>query len=136
MVGTRVASDYFMLELVFSEASGVGPITLGPMPAFRIEGPVIRESRGAPVRARHANHLWELDGRKFFRIDCSGPLTVSFEDERGQAGDTFGSYQHFSTADGIAYVDRIHFASYAEPTGLWFCKIAGGSWPVMVVQAA
>lgn len=125
-----------MLELIFSQTSGSEPTAaVGPLPAFRIEGALIRASREAPVLARHADHHWEMNGRKFFRIDCSGPLIVEFQDVDARVVKKFGPFRHFSAADGIAYVDRNHFASYSEASGLWFCKIAEGSWPVMVIEA-
>jgi hypothetical protein len=125
-----------MLELVFSQTAGTEPTrSVGPVPSFRIERALLRMSGDAPVIARHADHSWEMNGQKFFRIDCSGPLTVEFHDREGRAVKKFGSFRHFSTADGIAYVDRNHFASYAETTGLWFCRIAEGSWPIMVIEA-
>ena len=125
-----------MLELLFSQTAGTEPTeSVGPVPSFRIEGANVRLSPGGPVLARHADHLWEMNGRKFFRIDCAGPLTVEFHDHERRVVKKFGPFRHFSAADGIGYVDRNHFASYAENTGLWYCKIAGGSWPVMVIEA-
>jgi hypothetical protein len=135
--GTALARwRYAMLELVFSQTAGSEPTkSVGPVPSFRIEGGLIRLSRDAAVTARHADHSWELNDRKYFRMDCTGPLTVEFWDAEGRPVKKFGPFHHFSAADGIAYIDRNHFASYAESTGLWFCRIAGGSWPVMVIEA-
>ena len=124
-----------MIHLVFAQTAGADPLKVGPFPAFRVEGELLRQSSGSPTIARHSNHLWEVEGRQFFRLDCPGPLNVQFENASGETSRSFGPFQHFSMADGIAYVDRNFFASLAETTGHWYCADIG-DWPIMTVSAA
>lgn len=127
-----------MLQPVFSQSAGGDPFTGEPLAELRFEGPALLNAPGGREIARHGNHFWEFESThtRYFRLDCGGPLLVTFEDEQGQPVVTLGPYEHFSTADGIAYANRLHFASYAENTGMWFCREAGGSWRVMVVRPA
>jgi hypothetical protein len=126
-----------MLKLVFTAATAGKPVVdLGPMPAFRIEGELMRNDRGEPI-ARHTQHHWETGGGKYFRIDVPGPVTVRFFDlDGGRKSDIFGPFEHFSCADGIAYADREVFASLTEAAGHWHCTGLAEDWPAFEISAA
>jgi hypothetical protein len=45
-----------------------------------MEGSVIRETAGGRVLARHADHRWQVDGTKYFRLDCADLVSIQMED--------------------------------------------------------
>src|SRR5919109_2509388 len=114
-----------MLKLVFAEV-GPGPtLELGPFPAIRIDGEVLRAERGGSPLARHRDHSWTVQGRNFFRLDCEAPVRLHFENEKGERSATYGPFFHFSCADGIAYGDGTIYGNVDLETNRWYGHIDG-----------
>lgn len=117
-----------MFKLDFGDTAGQPGIHVGPSSSFLIEHDLLREGPEGAVIARHRDHHWEMeDGRKFFRLDVAGPVRLRFEKE-GRPPQHFGPFEHYSMADGIAYVDRRFFASFSEKSGLWHCVELQEDW--------
>ena len=124
-----------MLTLVFAHTDGKPGLSLGPYRGFRVEGQNLLERAGDAALARHRNHQWEHEGKTYFRLDVEGPVRLRLENE-GVKSRWFGPFQHYSMADGMAYTDRLFFASLAETTGLWYCIELAEDWPVIEVMPA
>ena len=125
-----------MLKLVFAEA-GPGPtLELGPFPSVRINGEAMRARPGGPILARHRAHVWEVEGRTFFRVDCACPVRLHLEDEHGKCSPESDPYMHFSFADGIAYGDGAIYANLDLETKHWYCHRDGRHWRELVVKSA
>jgi hypothetical protein len=92
-----------LLTLVFRD-SDPETVSKGPLPGFRIDGEQVTDGHGR-LLARHAEHCWQVDGRKFLRLDCADAVSVRFE--RGAAAsERYGPFTHFSSTDGICYADH------------------------------
>jgi hypothetical protein len=108
-----------MLYLVFGHTAEEAPLRMGPLPSFRVRGPAILDHTGALV-ARHNGHRWEVKERRFYRVDCTGPVVVKLEvqTERTDAA-ARGPFEHFSLVNGTAYASREVFAHYNEQDAAW-----------------
>ena len=125
-----------MLNLEFAE-SGPAPATrCGPFAELRADAEILRAGQGGPVIARHQDHSWFVGARRFFRIDCDGPVRVHFEDADGERSAPFGPFFHFSSADGIAYGDGEIVAHIDVDACLWHCHRDHSQWKEMVVTPA
>src|SRR5918995_3938034 len=99
-----------MLILVFTpRASTEIPVQIGPVAGVRIEGNTMHDAHSGAVLAECEEHHWVFEGKKFYRADCAGPVTVSLEGYEAVPA-RFGPFRHFSLIDGMAYVDRAVFA--------------------------
>jgi hypothetical protein len=125
-----------MLKLVFAEA-GPGPtLELEPLPSVRIAGEAMKAEPGGRVLARHRDHSWIVEGRKFFRVDCACPVRLHLENGKGDASPRTEPFMHFSFADGIAYGDGAIFATIDLETRRWFCHKDQHHWRELVVTSA
>ena len=121
-----------MFKVAFALA-GPGPrLELGPYPEVRMEREVMRAGPGGPEIARHRDHLWHANGKKFFRVDIEALVRVHFEDGEKRS-ENLGSFAHFSCADGIAYGDGKDLAHIDPHSGLWHCRRDGSGWKDLVV---
>ena len=109
---------------------------LGTYRTLRLEGEVLRESPGAPPIARHHAQRWVLGGEEFLRLDCGGPVTVTFFDGPVQESKRFGPYKHFSSVDGIAYADYHVFCHLDTQTQRWFLRADESEWACVLIQDA
>ena len=105
-----------MLYLIFGHTAAEAPLRMGPLPNFRVRGPAILDHTGAVI-ARHTGHRWEVKGRPFYRVDCTGPVVVKLEVQTDAA--TRGPFEHFSLVNGTAYASREVFAHYSEQDAAW-----------------
>jgi len=121
-----------LINLVF-RASTPESISKGPVACFRIDREAVSDGQGVPL-ARHADRSWEVDGRKFLRLDCADAVTVQFERATGCSA-VYGPFTHFSSTDGICYADHEVFAHYDEDTACWFSHHDRDYWPALVVRA-
>jgi hypothetical protein len=124
------------LQLLFRD---IAPETIsrGPYTSFRIEGVgLIRPDLGGPVIAEHRDQAWLVNGGKYYRLDCEGPVTVRFEGGSEDDASTYGPYEHFSCVGGAAYVDRAIFGHIETQTGRWHCLRDGRDWAALVVARA
>jgi hypothetical protein len=92
---------------------------LDTRPKIRVRGPAILDHTGALI-ARHNGHRWEVKERRFYRVDCTGPVVVKLEvqTERTDAA-ARGPFEHFSLVNGTAYASREVFAHYNEQDAAW-----------------
>ena len=110
-------------------------VSLGPYPALRFEGALLRTAEGAML-ARLEKHHWHVQGVPYLRLDCEGPLTIAFVDEAGALSRQLGPYAHFSSVNGIAYRDHEVFCHFDPPTNRWHARTEQREWPVLVVADA
>jgi hypothetical protein len=108
--------------------------TLGVFKALRFDGEVLRESRDGPPLARHRGHRWQVRGEDYLRLDCEGPLVVTFLDGPRDKSKTFGPYAHFSSVDGIAYADHHVFCDLDTQTQKWFLRVEQTEWASLLLK--
>jgi hypothetical protein len=85
-----------MLIVVFTpRASADIPVQIGPMAGVRIEGDKMCDAHSGAVLAECEDHHWIFEGKKFYRADCAGPVTVILEGCEA-IPNRFGSFRHFS----------------------------------------
>jgi hypothetical protein len=125
---------WFML--VTFKKREAGTLQLGPFTALRFEGAELRAGAGGQTIARHENHHWQARGEAFLRLDCEGPLTITFVDSAGRASRQFGPYAHFSVVDGIAYRDHEVFCHLDQQTNRWYVPAERREWTALLVQDA
>lgn len=109
------------------------PWTLGPLKQLWIDGALLRENPEEPVLARHVHHQWEVEGRSYYRLDCTARVNIKFAGGEETPSREFGPFNRFSAVDGIAYTDDKVFAVLDEKVHSWLCYDAGKRWPIMVV---
>ena len=121
-----------MLTLVFTpRASAEIPHSVGPVPGVRIEGNTLREAHSGAVLAECDDRHWVFDGKKFYRADCTGPVTVNVEGCEATPKH-FGPFQHFSLSDGMAYVDRTVFAQL-NSSNKWYVERVKTNCPTLLL---
>jgi hypothetical protein len=121
-----------MLSLVFTpRASADIPVTVGPVRGVRIEGNTLRDADSGAVLAECHGHHWIFDGKPFYRADCSGPVSVHVEGCE-TASKRFGSFDHFSLSDGMAYVDRAVFARL-NSSNKWYIERVDTECPALLL---
>jgi hypothetical protein len=121
-----------MLILIFTPRDSADiPVQLGPVPGVRIEGNTLRHAQSNAVSAECDDQLWMIGGRKFYRADCAGPVTISLE---GCEANTkrFGAFKHFSLSDGTAYVDRAIFAQL-NSSNRWYVERVSTECPELLL---
>jgi hypothetical protein len=98
-----------------------------------LEGEVIRERHGGPEIASHFSEgWWHVDGQDYLRVDSDGPVVVLWDG--GPAGGTAATTGHFSSVDGIAYIDRRILAFVDLERHDWYLKRQGEHKPVLVLM--
>lgn len=120
-----------MITLMFRNAAP-GGASKGPVASFRLERELV--SGGGVRLARHGDHAWHVDGRRFLRMECDDAVTVQFERD-GAASELYGPFTHFSSTDGICYADHEVFAHFDEHTRSWFSHRDRDWWPAMIVRS-
>src|SRR4051812_16270783 len=92
------------IVLTFQSSEGDRRVSKGPYPSIRLEGEVIRERRSGPVIASHVSAGWRVDGVEYLRVDIEAPVVVLWDGSPAEG--TAATTGHFSSVDGIAYIDR------------------------------
>lgn len=125
-----------MLVFLFTPRSSTDvPRQIGPVARLRIEGNKIRGGQSSDVvLAECSDRHWVLDGKSYYRADCSGPVHVRLEGCEGIATG-FGPFRHFSLSDGMAYVDRAVFARL-NPSNKWYVDQADVECATLLLAAA
>jgi hypothetical protein len=108
--------------------------TVGPFKAIRIDAEVIRDHKESTLIAMHREHQWDVQGERYFRLDCTTRVRIHFERLPGARSRSFGPYRSFSAIDGITYADNRVFAFIDQKAGDWFCYDDGKHWPLMIVS--
>ena len=107
-----------MLRPVFGAQEGAG-LSPGVFSELRFDRHLLRPSAaGAPI-AEHRDNAWQVDGRSFPRMDCTGRVFVYVTDKAGGLGRVFGPFAQLSTVDGVMLADRQPFATFDEAAKLW-----------------
>ena len=121
-----------MLILVFTPRESADiPLQIGPVPGVRIEGNTLRHAQSGAVLAECDDQLWTIGGRRFYRADCAGPVTIKLEGCEATPK-RFGAFNHFSLSDGMVYVDHAVFAQL-NASNQWYVERAGIECPKLVV---
>ena len=79
------------------------------------------------VIARHRHNRWlhDTNSEPYARVDVIGPLNIRAV---GKQTRLYGPYAHFSTVDGVAYVDRRVFAFADLQQRDWYVHDAADHW--------
>jgi hypothetical protein len=120
-----------MLTLLFtSRESTDTPLKIGPVPGVRIEGNTLRHAKSDAVLAQWDDHVWMIDGKRYYRADCAGPVTISLEG--CEATPKRFAAEHFSLYDGMVYVDRAVFAQL-NSSNQWYVQRASTECPQLLL---
>jgi hypothetical protein len=92
----------------------------------------MREESAGLLRAPYRNHQWEVDGVRYFRLDCTAAVTVCFE-RAGDRSTSYGPYARFSMVNGLAYGDDQVIAFMDYKKNEWLYYDTGYHWPQMIV---
>ena len=122
------------MQLTF-EKRDASTLSLGPHTALRFQGGELR-AEGDRLIAKHEKNQWTVRGEQYLRLDCEGPVTLTFYDDAGTPSRQFGPYAHFSSVDGIGYRDHEVFCHLDEQTGRWYVRAEHREWPVLVLSDA
>ena len=124
------------MDLIFSYVHpSQSSMTLGSFDSIWLSVEGLRTQDNGPVRAAYSKHQWELDGRSYFRLDCTGNVTVHFERD-AERSSRYGPYRRFSAVDGLAYGDDKVVAFMDQKSDEWLYYDTGYHWPMMVVSEA
>ena len=123
------------MSVTFADAAGRSE-TRGPYPELCLVGESMRASVSGPPFAMHESHEWVVNGGRFFRAECPGPLKVRLERLDGSTSKEYGPFDIVSFADGIAYANRAVFAFVDRSIGDWYCHDDGRHWAVMILSPA
>lgn len=107
--------------------------TVGPFHCIRLDGDSVRNDQGGDLVAQHRDHVWEVQGERYYRLDATTRVCIHFERLSDVRSRNFGPYERFSAIDGIAYADNRVFAFVDPKFRDWYCYDDGSHWPVMVV---
>lgn len=123
------------LVMTFANQSGK-TASRGPYPAIYLAGESMRaEPTDAPF-AIHDAHEWAVNGERFLRAECAGPLTVQLRRLDGSTSKVYGPFQTLSFVDGVAYADRAVFAFVDRSIGDWYCHDDGRHWAALIITPA
>ena len=119
------------IVLTFQTSAG-DEVSRGLYAAVRLEGELMREPDGGPVIASHLPNGWSVDGKDYLRVDTTTPVIVLWAG--APAGGTPGTTGHFSSVDGVAYIDRRILAFVDRERNDWYLQRQGYHTPVLVLQ--
>lgn len=122
------------MNLILSFVHLKGSRAFGPLRAIRLDADCCRNAESGALLARYRDHQWEVEGKRYFRLDTAGKVRIQFEraaEERKSR--LLGPFLRFSAIDGIAFADERVFAFVDPKVGDWFSYDDGHHWPVMVV---
>jgi|SoiMethySBSTD1v2_1073268.scaffolds.fasta_scaffold94248_3 hypothetical protein len=120
------------IVLTFQSSEGDRRVSKGPYTSIRLEGEVMRERHGGPAIASHfAEGWWQVDGEDYLRVDSEGRVVVLWEGSPAKG--TRATTGHFSSVDGVAYIDRRILAFIDLERHDWYLKRQGEHKPVLVL---
>ena len=82
-----------MIQLRFNSLSGTDPVTLGPAPFFRIEGPLLHQGTQSDPVGRYFDHHWEIGSRYISSYECVEPAMLHFKAFSGETSPVYGPFQ-------------------------------------------
>jgi len=121
------------LVAVFSRPSGQQK-RKGPFTCLLLGVDAVRAAADGPVIAEHKNHLWQVDGEGYSRLQFDGPVKLHLL--RGSDSKVYGTYNAFYVVDGVAFCEGRVFACVERNRGSWCCQEDGHRRELMVIQPA
>lgn len=109
---------------------------LGPVSALHFQRDELRDSAQGRILARHVEHDWIVEGARYLRLDCDGPVRIAMLGDEGGESASYSARQHFSSIDGIAFADREVFAHLETQSSRWYVFSDDRDWPAMLVVPA
>ena len=122
------------MRLTF-EKQDASSLALGAYTVLRFHGPELRDPGNGALIARREQDHWTVRGQRYRRLDCTGPVTVTFYDAAGNPSRKFGPYAHFSSVDGIGFRDHEVFC-HLDDGDLWYVRPVHCYWPVLELSDA
>jgi hypothetical protein len=107
-------------------------VARGPFSSIVLEGETVREKRGGAVIARHLPHSWTVDGAEFLRLDVEPIVKVTWDGFAGSPSTT----GHFSSVNGIAFIDRRMFAVVDRQQRDWYLLREGFHQALLCLEVA
>ena len=121
------------LVLTFEKSSGER-VSRGPFTVIRLEGEIVREGETGALVAHHLPHGWSVDGEAFLRMDVREDVKVKWE---GSPPDGLPSTTgHFSSVDGVAFIDRRILGFVDRERNDWYLMRQGQHFPVLSLEPA
>jgi hypothetical protein len=122
-----------MLRPLFGAQEGAS-LSIGVFSELRFDRDLLRPSTaGAPI-AVHRDHAWEVEGRRYLRMDCAGRVMMYFANSDGSLGPNYGPFDEISAVDGHLYTNRQSFAVFDEAQKLWLIRGTELRCPVIVAR--
>jgi hypothetical protein len=122
-----------MIRLRFNSLAGTDPAILGPVPYFRIEGPLLQEGPDHTTVGRYSDHHWELGGRFVSSFECADPVRLRFAGASDEHSETYGPFQQVRFPNGSCYADRTLLAELLED-GHWMHRVGRKRWLVLLLM--
>ena len=122
------------LSVVFSNMLGQ-TYTLDPLTQIYLKNRELRETADSPVLATDTDYRWHTKGGIFSRFDCAQTCHVTLE-RSGGGTKRYGPYRHFSSLNGLKFVDHQLFCNYDEQHKDWYGYDSGQHWDVVRVMPA
>lgn len=120
------------MALLVSLQRSVEKIELGAFEVLRLVDDDLYEGEGEKrLLARHRHNRWMKadDPEPFVRLEIAGPLLAY-----GPADMKLGPYQHFSTFDGVLYVENRVFGFWDAQHKDWYIVDAGEHWKELFIS--
>ena len=86
---------------------------------LRFDRNLLRPSHAGAPLAEYRDKAWQVEGKSYARLDCSGRVALYFVNHDGTSGPMFGPFEQLSAADGVLYANRKPFATFDEAGGVW-----------------
>jgi hypothetical protein len=119
------------IVLTFSKTTGE-KAARGPFASIRLQGGQISDAASGRIIATHLPHGWQVDGEDYLRLDATGPVSVTWEGH----GEALATTGHFSSINGVAYIDRRILAFMDRECNDWYLVREGKHQPVLTLNGA
>src|SRR5436190_23238397 len=123
-----------MLQPVFSAREGPSLLP-GVFSELRFDRNLLRPSHAGPPIAEQRDNAWQVEGKSYARLDCTGRVALYFVNLDGTLGPMFGPFEHLSGVDGMLYANREPFATFDKAQGVWAIDHTELRCPVLTARA-
>ena len=123
-----------MLQPVFGGAEGPS-LSPGVFSELRFDRNLLRPSFVGPPIAEQRDHAWQVEGKSYPRLDCTGRVAIYFSNLDGTLGPMHGPFEHLSAMNGVLYTDRKRFAAFDEAQGVWAIDRTQLRCPTLVARS-
>jgi len=86
---------------------------------LRFDRNLLRPSHAGPPIGEQRDHAWQIEGKSYARLDCTGRVALYFTNLDGTLGPVYGPFEHLSAVDGVLYANRKRFATFDDAEGVW-----------------